>query len=305
MRALVADPANGEAMKIAEVPEPDPAPEEALIEVHHVSLNRGDLNDARSGRVPPGGVLGSDLAGTIARSAANGEGPAAGAGVVALGAGAFAERAAVRAAAIAEVPAGVELHLAAALPVAGLAALRSLRAAGSLLGKRLLVTGASGGVGRFAVQLAAAAGARVIASVGSKERMAGLADAGAEQVTVGLEGVEGALDVVIDSVGGRQMVAAWDLLGDGGNLQSVGWTSGEPAVFEPYSTIGPAKSLTAYLTVGEEVGPDLSTLLQLVERGSLQVPIGWRGPLHDYAAACEALRQRRVEGKAVLDVLER
>lgn len=202
---------------------------------------------------------------------------------------------------MAEVPESVDLALAAALPVAGLAALRTLRACGSLLGRRVLITGASGGVGTFAVQLAAAAGAYVIASVGSVERAAGLRETGADEVVVGLEGIDQPVDAVLDSVGGPQMVAAWNLLAEGGHLQSIGWTSGEPAVLPPYATVGPAKSLSSYLTLGD-AGADLATLMRLVDRRLLDVQIGWRGSWERFAEATDALRGRRVRGKAILDV---
>ncbi|GIF64159.1 oxidoreductase [Asanoa ishikariensis] len=272
-----------------------------MIEVHHASLNHGDLNDARSGRIPPGGVLGSDIAGVVVRAATDGTGPREGVRVVALAQGAFAERVAVDAASVATVPASVDLSVAAALPVAGLAPLRTLRACGSLLGKRVLVTGASGGVGSFAIQLAAAAGAHVIASVGSVERGAGPREAGADEVVVGLKGIDTPVDVVLDNVGGPQLVQAWSLLAPGGSLQSIGWTSGEPAVFAPYATVGPQKALSSYLTTGD-AGSDLQTLVHLVETRVLTVRIGWRGSWDRFAEATEAMRQRRVNGKAVLDV---
>jgi len=85
--------------------------------VHHVSLNYGDLNDSRSGRVPPGAFLGSDAAGVVLH-AANG-GPAPGSRVVALARGAFAERVVADVGSLAEVPSSVDLAQAAALPVAG------------------------------------------------------------------------------------------------------------------------------------------------------------------------------------------
>jgi NADPH2:quinone reductase len=272
-----------------------------LIDVHHVSLNHGDLNDARSGRVPPGAVLGSDAAGVVAQSAPDGSGPEVGTRVVALAQGAFAERTAVEVDALTEVPQSVKLAETAALPVAGLAALRALRAAGPLLGRHVLITGASGGVGRFAVQLAARAGAHVIASVGSITRGEGLAAWGADEVVVDLEGLHQPVDVVLDNVGGPQMVDAWHLLAPGGNLQSIGWTSGEPAVFPPYSTVGPPKSLSSFLNEGA-AGADLATLVRLVANRSLNVEIGWRGPWDRIANAVEVLRGRRLNGKAVLDV---
>jgi NADPH2:quinone reductase len=300
VRALVADPSVPAGVRLATVAEPVAGPGHVLVEVRHVSLNYGDLNDARSGRVPPGGVLGSDAAGVVVQAAAEG-GPAVGTRVVALTSGAFAERVAVEVSALAEVPPSVALAEAAALPVAGTAALQALRAGGVAQGKRVLVTGASGGVGRFAVQLAAHAGAYVIASVGSPARGQDLAEAGADEVVVGLEGVHRPVDLVLDNVGGPQLVAAWGLLATGGSLQSIGWTSGEPAVFQPYSTVGPPRSLASFL-IGGEVGADLATLVRLVAGGSLRVEIGWRGPWEHVTRAAEALIGRRVKGKAVLDL---
>jgi NADPH:quinone reductase len=301
VQALIADPEAPNAMRIAEVAEPTAGPTKAMIEVHHVSLNHGDLNDARSGRIPPGGVLGSDAAGVVFEAARDRSGPGVGARVVALAQGAFAERIAVEVDSVAEVPQSVDLSAAAALPVAGLAALRALRAAGPVLGRRVLITGASGGVGRFAVQLAARAGAHVIASVGSVARAQGLAERGAGEVVVGLDGIERPVHVVLDSVGGPSLVAAWGLLAPGGSLQSIGWTSGEPAVFPPYSTIGPPKSISSFLNQGD-AAEELFTLLRLVADRSLSVEIGWHGPWKQFAEAVEMLRGRRVNGKAVLDV---
>ncbi|NYI03794.1 zinc-binding dehydrogenase [Allostreptomyces psammosilenae] len=301
VRALIVDPSASESVRLAEVPEPVAGAGQVLVEVHHASLNHGDLNDARSGRVPPGAVLGSDAAGVVVRAAEDGTGPAVGTRVVALTSGAFAERAAVDVGALAPVPDPVDLAVAAALPVAGLAALRSLRAAGLAAGKRVLVTGASGGVGRFAVQLAAHAGAHVIASVGSAARGAGLAEAGADEVLIGLAGLDRPVDIVIDNVGGPQLVEAWALLAPGGSAQSVGWTSGQPAVFPPYATIGPAKSLTSFVNEGE-FGPDLGVLVQRVAEGTLAAQIGWRGSWERVAEAAGVLRGRRVNGKAVLDI---
>lgn len=301
MRAVVVDPSVPEAVRLAEAAEPAAGPGQVLVEVHHASLNYGDLNDARSGRVPSGAVLGSDVAGVVLQ--ADDRGPVPGSRVVALAPGAFAERVVVDAGSLAEVPSTVDLAEAAALPVAGVAALRALRAAGSLLGRRVLITGASGGVGRFAVRLASIAGAHVIAAVGSAARGEGLDKAGADEVLVGLDGIGTPVDVVLDSVGGSQLVAAWRLLAPGGSLQSIGWTSGEPAVFPPYSTIGPPKSLASFLIDGA-VAAELDTLVRLVEKGDLPVEIGWRGPLDRCADAAEALRGRQVNGKAIFDVIQ-
>lgn len=294
-RALIVDPAAPDGVRLTDVPAP--TGDGVLVETHYASLNLGDLNDARSGRIAPGGVLGSDVAGVVTQSVPGG--PPVGARVVGLTAGAFASRVLVAPSALAVVPPEVELAHAATLPVAGLAALQSLRAAGVGAGRRVLVTGASGGVGRFAVTLAGLAGATVVASVGSAARGAGLA---ADEVIVGLEGLTTPVDVVIDNVGGPQLVAAWGLLAPGGNLQSIGWSSGEPAVFPPYATVGPPKSLTSFLIDAGTAGADLAELVAHVAAGRLPVEVSWQGDLSRFAEAAALLRDRRISGKAVLSL---
>jgi NADPH:quinone reductase-like Zn-dependent oxidoreductase len=301
VQALVADPSSPLGIRFAEVPSPSPSADQAVVEARHVSLNHGDLNDARSGRIAAGDVLGSDVAGVVVASAADGSGPAAGSSVVAVTPRAFAQRVAVSVSTLAVLPASVDPAEAVGLPVAGLAALQALRAAGSGPGRRVLVTGASGGVGRFAIQLAAHGGAHVIASVGAVARGQGLAECGAAEVVVDLDAVTEPVDVVLDNVGGPTLVQAWSLLAPGGNLQSIGWTSGEPAVFEPYSTVGPPRTLSSFL-IGGDISADLNSLVDLLDRGVLDVEIGWRGPWTEFSVAAEGMQSRTLTGKAVLDV---
>jgi NADPH2:quinone reductase len=87
VRALVVDPSAPAAVSLAGVPAPVAGPGQVLVDISHASLNYGDLNDARSGRVPAGAVLGSDAAGVVVQAAADGTGPAVGARVVALTSG--------------------------------------------------------------------------------------------------------------------------------------------------------------------------------------------------------------------------
>ena len=301
MRAIVVDPQARLGCSFADLAEPSVADGQVLVAVTHASLNRGDLNDARSGRLAPGAVLGSDVAGTIVEPVPDGSGPAVGTRVVALAAGAFAQRCAVDATALATLPPAVDPAQAAALPVAGLAALQALRAAGLAPGKRVLVTGASGGVGHFAVQIAAHAGAHVIASVGSPGRGDDLTGAGADEIVIGLDGIDEPLDIVLDSVGGETLTGAWDLLAPGGSLQSIGWSSSEPATFRPYATVGPPKTLTSFL-IGAPVGDDLATLVTLLSSGNLTVDIGWQGSWTDLDEAADAMLGRRLRGKAVFEI---
>jgi NADPH:quinone reductase-like Zn-dependent oxidoreductase len=305
MRAVVVDPQAPFGLRLDQVDIPVPGPGQVLIEAHHVSLNRGDINDARSGRVPTGAVLGSDVAGVIVRSAKDRSGPPVGTAVVALAAGAFAQKVVADVDALAVVPDGVDLATVATLPVAGVAAVQALRAGlleTPLKGARVLVTGASGGVGRFATQLAAYGGAHVVAVVGDSSRAEELAALGADEVVTDLGSIDEPVDLVLDSVGGAQLVAAWALLAPGGNIQCIGASSGEPATFPAYATVGPAKSLTSFL-ITAPIATDLAALVRLVAAGSLQAPIAWRGPLARVAEAAQAMLDRRMSGKAVLDVL--
>jgi NADPH:quinone reductase len=300
VRALVVDPDAPGGIRMGEIADPQPRPHQALVDVHHVSVNHGDLRtDVR----PPGTVLGCDASGVVTRPAADGSGPSAGTRVVVFAVGAWAQRLAVSVDDLAEVPASVDLADAAAVPLAGITALRTLRAGGLFPGRRVLITGASGGVGRMAVQLAAHGGAHVIASVGSAARGEGVAKLGAHEVVVGLEDIDQPVDVVLDNVGGSQLVTAWNLLAPGGSLQSIGWASGEPAVFPPYSTfaLGPAKTLSSFGDAAA-VGADLATLAGLLADGKLVAQVGWRGPWDRVTEAAQALSGRRVAGKAVLDV---
>src|SRR5689334_6775249 len=124
MRALVAAP-GGNGVEITDVTDPDPAPDQALVEVRAISLNRGEVK--RLERSEPGTVWGWDLAGVVRSPAADGTGPQAGARVVGMMLpGAWAELAAVRTEWLAELPDGITFEQAATLPVAGLTALRSL-----------------------------------------------------------------------------------------------------------------------------------------------------------------------------------
>jgi NADPH:quinone reductase-like Zn-dependent oxidoreductase len=206
---------------------------------------------------------------------------------------------------LAALPDGVTDVAAAALPVAGVTALRALRTLGPVVGRRVLVTGASGGVGRFAVQLGARAGAYVIASVGRPERGAGLPELGAAEVVVGLDGVErgGRLFGVIDNVGGSLLAGAYAQLEPGGLAVAIGKASGEPTTidFEAARAANPGARIEAFF-VGPGFGPDLAYLATLVRDGQLDPQVGWRGPWEQAADAAEALLSRQVAGKAVLEV---
>jgi NADPH:quinone reductase-like Zn-dependent oxidoreductase len=303
MLALVNTPNAAAPIEIREVPEPHPAPNEALVEVRAFSLNRGEL---RLFQVRPEGWRpGQDISGVVLQSAADGSGPKAGARVVALADSAgWAQRAAVPAHRMAGLPDNVRFEDAAALPVAGLTALRTLRHGAPLLGKRVLITGAAGGVGHLATQLAARSGARVTAVVGSPERGRHLR--GADAIVEGIDNAQGLFALILESAGGPSLAAAIAHIEAKGTIVVFGNSSGEPTPisFRDFAEHPNARmQCFSYFTseAEERFAPDLALLVSLVADGSLKpqlVERSWR----DIAQIGPQLRDRRIHGKAVFRI---
>src|SRR5579884_3433770 len=298
MRAIVntrAGPVIGEA------PEPAPRDNEALVAVHAFSLNRGEL---RLFQVRPVGWRpGQDIAGVVVRQAADGSGPATGTRVVALcdweG---WAERAAVPSHRMAPLADTVSFAAAAALPVAGLTALRTLRHGAPLLGKRVLVTGAAGGVGNLAVQLAARSGARVTAVAGSAERARVLDGLGAADIAA----ATGRFGLILEAAGGASLKAAIGLIEAKGTIVVYGNSSGEdtPLNFRDFAEHQNARIQGFHYFTSEpeeRFAPDLALLAGLVADGSLR-PLIVEHDWSELAAAGERLRARRIAGKAVFHI---
>ena len=230
MRAVLVDKGAPANLSLGELEEPRPAPSEALVRVAAISLNRGEVRRAQEAEA--GFNPGWDIAGTVEQPAADGTGPRAGARVVGfLPSGAWAELAAVPTDSLSELPENVSLEQAAALPVAGLTALYALEKGGGLLGRAVLVTGASGGAGHFAVQLARDSGARVVALVRREEHEELVREAGAHQVAVGEDAEDarrfGPYRLVLESVGGKVLADAMSMLAPGGVCVTFG-SSGDP-----------------------------------------------------------------------------
>jgi NADPH2:quinone reductase len=284
---------------------PEPSPDEALIAVRAFALNRGELRLLATRA--DGWVPGQDVAGVVERAAADGSGPPAGTRVAGLADWhGWAQYAAVPARRIAPLPDAVSFAQAAALPMAGTTALNLIRRGGSLLGRRVLVTGASGGVGTFAVQLAEMSGARVtaVARAGEAER---LRERGAADVVADIADATGSFDLILESVGGRSMSAAIERVAPDGLIVSFGNSSGEPAPFDfaAFITRGSASArIETYASSRQEAhaGANLEVLLDLLAASRLAADVGLEAPWTELGAALDALRDRRVAGKAVLRV---
>jgi NADPH:quinone reductase len=290
--------------ELAEVPDPTPRPDEAVVEVKAISLNRGETR--RLETLEPGTVTGWDLAGTVKQPASDG-GPPEGARVVGLvNPGAWAELVAVRLEHLAELPDGISFEQAAALPVAGLTALRALEVAGFVVKKRVLVTGASGGVGRFAIQLAKMAGAHV---TGISRRTEGLKKLGADELAPEID-LEGPVyDAVIDGVGGPVLGAAIQRVAPGGTIVSFASTVTEPVSYPSRELFARAPRARLYgfylfaeLAHTRSGSADLRRLADMVAEGRLDPQIDLTLSWNDAGKAIEALLDRRVNGKAVLRV---
>jgi NADPH:quinone reductase len=304
MRALVSNPQPPFA-DLSEVPDPEPSERQALVEVRAVSLNRGECR--RLERTAPGMVTGWDLAGVVRQAAADGSGPATGARVVGLmQSGAWAQLAAVETELLAELPDEVSFEQAATLPVAGLTALRSLEVAGFVLGRRVLVTGASGGVGRFAIQLAHLGGAHVTAVA---RRTEGLAELGADLLLPELEPQGPEFDVILDAVGGPVLGAALQRVAPGGLVVNFAATVPEPVSYPTRELFSRAPGARLYglyifaeLEHSRSGAADLRRLADLVAAGRLDPQIDLVRPWSEAGAAIDALLERGVAGKAVLTV---
>ena len=305
MQALFATGRPEALVRFGEAEDPRPRPGEALVRVDAFSVNRGEmfLLEERG----PGWQPGKDIAGVIVQAAADGTGPAAGRRATGHAeGGGWAEYATIPAASLAVIPESISAIQAAALPLAGLTALRLLRVAGNVTGRRILLTGASGGVGHYVTELAAAAGAEVTAVTASAERGRRLAELGAAEIVHDVAAAPGPYHLVLESTGGENLALAADRLAHEGTLIWFGQASLQPSALSFFALRDGPGSVTirqfSYWDFPATYGEDLSILVRLVATGRLHPKVGRIADWADTAATLADLRERRIRGNAVLTV---
>lgn len=312
IRAVVVDPSVPGRLAIREVDYPSAKPNEVLVRVHAISLNRGEVR--RASMAEAGWRPGWDLAGIIEKEAEDGSGSRKGARVVGMvDFGAWAEVVAVPTANLAELPASVSFAQAATLPVAGLTALRTLEKGGLLLERKVLITGASGGVGHFACQLARNAGAHIVGVVRQASSEAIAKEAGAQQVVVSEDLSEarefGPYDLILDSVGGRALGNALSMIAPDGMCVNFG-ASGTPEVSFDVRGFYMAGGATLYgFYIFHELShkpaaKDLSRLATMIAEDRLHPRIDVEASWTEIGDVVQKLVDRRITGKAVLYIAE-
>lgn len=307
MRAIVIDRFGGpEELVVRDLPAPRAGAGEVVIRVAAVAVNPADVQ-TRAGayaafqaeiRFPM--ILGWDVAGVVDAVGSGVGGVAVGDRVVAMsahlftGRGVYAEWVALPAALCAAAPGGTghDLHRAAALPLAAVTAIQALRKLGLAAGQRLLVTGATGAVGGFALQLAAHAGLRALALVPARD--ADLArELGATQVLLREEGpvtperCGGPVDGVFDTAGATASIAG---LADGGRYVST------VAGVLP----DPERGITPETYNVKEDGVDLAEASRLAGEGVLTLRVARELPFEGAREAHERVATGGLRGKILL-----
>jgi len=308
MHAAVVDPNATGHVAIHDVEMPTPARNEAMVKVAAVSMNQGELRYAQS--MEAGHSIGWDLAGIVEQPAADGTGPKEGSRVVGfVSTGAWAEMVAVPTDAIAVLPDNVLFEQAATLPVAGLTALYALEKGTGLLGRNVLVTGANGGVGVFACQLAKMMGARVIGLIRREANRDIVMKSDADEVVVSEDGGAardfGPYRLIAESVGGQVLANCMTMLDHDGICVSFGNSSMQDTTFDAWSFMRTDRAKLYGFLLFHELGVEpasvgLSRLVRMVSERKLKPRISVEEPMEKVGEVARDLMDRKIPGKAVL-----
>jgi NADPH2:quinone reductase len=298
---------HGEPLAIEEVELPDPGEGEVLVDLRFGGVNPVDRYGAE-GRVAPDApvprTLGGEASGVLDGSpvVVNGEG---------LGTardGVWAEQAIVPRAAVTEVPDGVDLRAAAAMGVVGVTAWNVVHDLGEVDSRdRVLILGASGGVGSAIVSLVKAAGAEVWGQTGSAEKADTVREQGADHMIVG--GPEAIKDIeptlVLDPLGGGFLAPVVEALAVRGRIVVYGTSAGPEVQFNLQQLYRKTASLLGYggmQLTSEERRSAMEQALAAAARGELKIRIDEVLPLDGVNQAFQRLVDRRVQGKLLLDL---
>lgn len=312
VKGVVVDHASADRLVLRSVPLAPAYRDEVTVRVRAISLNRGEVNRAlRSAEA--GWRPGWDFAGVVEEVAPDGGGPPKGTRVVGiLPSGAWAEQIRVPKDSIAALPDEVTDGQAATLPVAGLTALHALRQGGLLLGRKVLIDGASGGVGHLACQLAVASGAIAYAHVRNPAYRAMVVEWCGERTIVAPELVAaaafGPFDLILDSVGGSALGAALAMLRPRGTCVTFGTSEGPSATFDSGAFFRSGGSrlyglvLFPELRTAEPASEGLAILAGMIARGALKPRIEIEANWNEIGTVARQLLDRSFMGKAVLYV---
>jgi NADPH:quinone reductase-like Zn-dependent oxidoreductase len=294
------------------MPEPTPDSDEVLVRVKAFSLNRGEVR--RAATQAAGTMIGWDVVGVVEGPARNGSGPPKGRRVVGFSrrVRGWAERVALPTTDLAEIPNDVSDADAATLPVAGLTALYALERCERLLASRVLVTGATGGVGYFVCQLARLMGAHVTALLRRRDQEALAKSLGVDETVVSRDGA--GLDAVpkfraiVDGVGGPTLGQVLTRLDDDGRAILYGVSAGQQTTFaiRDLMLTGNGRVEGFYLTRDiqiERASKGLSRLLKLLANGRLRTLVSIDADWSAVGESAARLMARDFTGKAVLRIV--
>jgi putative PIG3 family NAD(P)H quinone oxidoreductase len=320
VRAIVVTGPGG-ALTLADVPEPDAGPADLLVEVAAAGVNRADLLQAAGHYPPPPGApawLGLEVSGTVAVVGTDVTGWAVGDRLAALlPGGGYAERVAVPAGLALPVGDGLDLVDAASLPEALATVWSTLLRAGFAPGDSVLIRGGSGGIGTVAVQLARAAGARVLATAGGLDRCARVGRLGADVVVdhrepglvdAVLAATDGrGVDVVFDVVGAAALAENLAMLADDGRLAVVGLQKGRRAEVDLGLMMAKRAGLVVTALRSRPLAQKLAIMADVRERvwpmvtdGRIRPVVHARLPLAEAAEAHRAMAAGEAFGKILL-----
>jgi NADPH:quinone reductase-like Zn-dependent oxidoreductase len=313
MKAVVYDKSNTpDAFVMREVEKPSPKDNEVLVKIFAVSINAADYRSMRMGIIPKRKIFGADIAGQVEAVGKDARDFKVGDDVFgdisSIGFGGFAEYAAVPVTLLARKPAGVTYPQAAAIPMASLTALQALRDQGMVRsGNSVLVYGAGGGVGSFAVQLAKHFGAVVTAVCGPKsvEMVRSLgADRVVDYVEEDILASGQQFDLILGVTGShglseyrRALTAHGTFVLVGGALSQVIKT----LIFHSLLSLGGRKMR---FPAAKADAKDLEFVMRLVEDGTVKVVIDHQYSLEQTAEAMRYCSQGHTHGKVVISVAD-